>query len=132
MPFQHPIEVRFMDLDPLDHVNHAVLVSYLEQARWQWWRAYLGGRPFSDEGFLIVRLEVDYRRPILMGEEVQVELRCSRLGRTSFDLAYRVLADGALAAEGRTVQVMLDFEAGRPKALSSEVRAWIETQGGPA
>lgn len=127
MSFTHPIEVRFSDLDTLNHVNNAVLVSYIEQARWKWWHRYLGTRPFEEEGFLIARVEVDYREPIFMGDEVHVELWCPRVGRTSFDLGYRVTRGpgGALLAEARTVQVMLDFKTQRPTPVRDEARAWM-------
>lgn len=129
MPYSHPIEVRFRDVDALGHVNHAVVVSYLEVARYAWWREFLNGRDFQAEGFLIARVEVDYRRPILLGESVRVELRCPRVGRTSFDLEYRVLRkDDLLCAEGRTVQVMLDFVSGRPVPVLDSTRSWLKGQ----
>ena len=128
MPFSHPIEVRFRDVDALGHVNHAVVVSYLEVARYAWWRDFLKERGFQSEGFLIARVEVDYRAPIHLGDEVVVELGCPRVGRTSFDLDYRVRCKDRLLAEGRTVQVMLDFASGRPCAIAPATRAWLETQ----
>jgi acyl-CoA thioester hydrolase len=130
VPFTHPIEVRFRDLDALAHVNNAVLVTFLEHARWQWWHAYLGERPFDSEGFLIARIEVDYRRPILIEDHPTVEVRVARLGTTSFDLAYRVLSrkDGVVLAEAKTVQVMMDFAAYRPAPIRPETRAWLEAQ----
>lgn len=130
MRFVHPLEVRFRDLDALGHVNNAVMVTYLEVARWQWWRAWLAGRPFDEEGFLIARVEVDYRQPILITDEVRVEVHCSRVGTTSFDLLYRVFRaqDGATLAEARTVQVMLDFATQTPAPLRPGTRAWLEAQ----
>ena len=130
MAFTHPLEVRFRDLDALGHVNNAVLVTYLEVARWQWWRAYLAGRPFDEEGFLIARVEVDYRQPILITDDVRVEVRCSRVGTTSFDLAYRVFRaqDDATLAEAKTVQVMLDFGTQRPAPIRPGTRSWLEGQ----
>ena len=130
MPYSHPIEVRFSDLDPMGHVNNAVVVSFMEQARYQWWRTFLGGRSFQEEGFLIARAEVDYRRPILLGDDVRVELHCSRVGNSSFDLTYRITRGlgGDLFAEGKTVQVMLDFTTNRPKNLEPGTRDWLEAQ----
>lgn len=130
MTFTHPIEVRFADLDMLGHVNNATLVTFLEVARWQWWKAFLADRPFEEEGFLVARVEVDYRAPILLSDQVQVEVRCTKAGRTSFDLAYRVLAqqDGRLLAEARTVLVMVDFATQRPAELRPATRAWLDSQ----
>jgi len=130
MPFSHPIEVRFGDLDAMGHVNNAMIVTYIEQGRFQWWRSYLGGRKFQEEGFLLARVEVDYRMPILLGDDVRVELLVSRVGNSSFELTYRVTKGlgGELFAEGKSVQVMLDFATNRPRALSQVTRDWLEAQ----
>jgi len=129
MPFSHPIELRFRDLDPLGHVNHAVFVTYLEIARTAWWRGFLGGRPFVEEGFLIARVEVDYRQPVLFGEGIEVEVVCSEVGNRSFTLDYRVVGkDGLVRAEARTVQVMFDFQAQRPRPLGPALAAWLRSQ----
>ncbi|MEO6212595.1 MAG: thioesterase family protein, partial [Vicinamibacterales bacterium] len=37
--FSHRLEVRFRDCDPMGHVNHAVYLTYLEQARFAHWRS---------------------------------------------------------------------------------------------
>ena len=130
MAFIQPIEVRFSDLDALGHVNHATFLSYLEHARVTWWRPRLGARPFEDDGFVMARVEVDYRNPILLGDQVRVELRCDRVGNSSFTLACRLVRepDGAVLADARTVQVMMDFATMRPRPLTAETRAWLEAQ----
>lgn len=130
MAFSLPIDVRFADLDALGHVNHAAFVVYLEHARTQWWRAYLAGRGFTEEGFVIARVELDYRRPAHLGDDLRVELRCVELGQSSFTLAYRVLREpgAVLLAEGRTVQVMMDFAGARPEPLRPPTRTWLEGQ----
>lgn len=130
MPFSHAIEVRFGDLDAMGHVNNAMIVTYLEQGRFQWWRSYLGGRKFQEEGFLLARVELDYRMPILLGDDVRVELVVTRVGNSSFELSYRVTKGlgGALFAEGKSVQVMLDFATNRAKPLSPVTREWLEAQ----
>ena len=130
MPFSHAIEVRFSDLDAMGHVNNAVVVSFMEQARFQWWRTFLGGRKFQEEGFLLARVEVDYRMPILLGDDVRVELHCSRTGNSSFELSYRVTKGlgGELFAEGKTVQVMVEAGTARPVPIRPETRAWLESQ----
>lgn len=130
MAFSQSIEVRFADLDALGHVNHAIFVTYLEHARTRWWGEYLAGREFTEEGFLIARVELDYRKPIVLGEDVRVDLRCSHVGHTSFSLAYKVVRtrDEVVLAEGQTVQVMMDFATNRPKALRAHTLAWLRAQ----
>jgi acyl-CoA thioester hydrolase len=130
MVFVQPIEVRFSDLDALGHVNHATFLSYLEHARVKWWRPRLGVLPFQEDGYVMARVEIDYRSPILLGDQVRVEMRCDHIGTTSFTLACRLVReqDGVVLADARTVQVRLDFSTMRPRPLSPETRAWLETQ----
>ena len=130
MAFSLPIDVRFAELDALGHVNHAVFVTYLEHARTRWWQQLLAGRRFEEEGFVMARVEMDYRKPIALGDQVRVELRCAHLGHTSFALAYKVIRekDGVILAEAQTVQVMVDFATMRPRILRPQTEAWLKTQ----
>ena len=130
MSISQAIDVRFSDLDAMGHVNHAVIVSYLEHARTKWWSVLLAGREFQEEGFLIARVEIDFRKPILLGEPIRVDLRCTQVGHTSFSLGYRVVRekDAVVLAEAQTVQVMLDFNSQRPRPLRPKTAAWLKTQ----
>lgn len=131
MSFRCPIEVRFSDLDALGHVNHATLISLVEHARTRWWKGFLGVRAFQEEGFLVARLEVDYRKPVSLDDAIEVELRCTQVGTTSFTLAFRVLRrpENTVMAEGHSVQVMLDFRTQRPRTLRPELVTWLNAQG---
>lgn len=121
-----PIKVRWRDLDPLGHVNNAVIVSYLELARVVFWERHAPwGRP-QDVSFVIARLSVDYKRPITLWDEVVVGLRLGRVGRSSFTFEYRIEAAGVLAAEASTVQVHLDSETKQAARLPDEMLAVLE------
>ena len=130
MPFQHSISVRFRDLDALQHVNNAVTVTYLETARFAWWQEYLQSRSFESEGFLIARLEVDSKKPILLTHDVRVEIQVTHVGTKSFHLAYRVFDahSGDTLATATTVQVMLNFTTFVSKPISPSVKSWLTLQ----
>ena len=88
--FFHPIIVRYGDLDPQGHVNNAAFLTYLEHARVNYIR-HLGlwdGKSFLKIGFILARIELDYKAPILMTDEVEVGVRTSRLGNKSLDMEY--------------------------------------------
>lgn len=124
-----PIQVRFRDLDALGHVNNAVYLSYFEVAR----VAYFGRleRDWLEKGhFILARAEVDFLRPILLGDAVEVGVRVVRLGRSSFDMEYLLRANGEAAARGKTVQVWL--EGGKPAPLPQAIRKRIEALEGRA
>ncbi len=126
--FEHELEVRFRDCDPMGHVNNAVYLSYLEAARFSWWRRAFGPTGLTDHGFIVARVEIDYRQPALPGEQLLIRLRVDSLGRSSFTVAYEVLnaRTRALVAEARSVQVAFDYAQGKAVPLSQDARAKLE------
>ena len=132
-PFSCPVEVRFADVDAMHHVNNAVTVSYLEVARVKLWRDRFGLRGGAAEfPFVVARIEVDYRRPIELGDAVEVGVAVSHVGRTSFTFAYRVEAGGLLAAEAASVQVAYDYERRTPMPVPEALRRLLDSIAAPA
>lgn len=109
-PVMVELEVRYRDLDPLGHVNNAVYLSYIELARVRYFErlGIAGGAMGDGPAPLVARAEIDYLRPVLLGQRVRVGARIERLGRTSFTMAYLVAADGEPVARAKTVHVMVD------------------------
>lgn len=114
------IQVRFSDTDALGHVNNVAYAVYLETAR----VAALSGLS-NPPSLVVAHLEIDYRREIRLGQRVTVELLVTHIGRSSWTYHYRVLADGALAAEANTVQVVINPLLMRPDPIPAELRAWL-------
>ena len=130
--FINIMDVRYRDLDALGHVNNAVMLTYVEQTRLEWWSEHLQGRPFKELGFLIARTEIDYRKPVLYGDRVRIELWCDQAGTSSFSNRFRICRDndGVVLAEGASVLVMLDFKTERPRPIPRETLAWLRGQAG--
>lgn len=125
--FRFPVEVRFRDLDAMGHVNNAVTVTYLEVARTRFWLSQFRELATDvDFPFVVARVAVNYRRPIRLHHTLEVELWVNRVGRSSFTLAYRVWANGQLAADAETVQVYYDYASGQPRPLPDGLRAKLQ------
>jgi acyl-CoA thioester hydrolase len=122
------VEVPFGDVDAMGHVNNVAYLRYLEFARQKYWLSMLGSADFLDIDFIVARAEIDYRSPSAMGEILEIDIRVSRMGRSSFDFSYtvRATADNRLVAEAKTTQVSWDWRAGKKTVLSDERRRQIE------
>jgi acyl-CoA thioester hydrolase len=122
--YEHEIEVRFRDCDLLGHVNNAVYLSYLEQARVGYWQR-LSGSSDVPRSFILARAECDFRVPVTLGDRLLVRVAVASVGRTSFILDYQLLNTRTrqVVATARTVQVMYDYSAGRSVPISPEIRA---------
>ncbi|MBI4055487.1 MAG: acyl-CoA thioesterase [Elusimicrobia bacterium] len=121
------IQVRFRDTDAMGHVNNAVYLSYLELARVKYWERLLGLRDYSQVDFILVRVEIDYRSPVEMGNEIRVYIRVSSLGRSSWVFDYRIVeqATGRLVAQAQTVQCRYDYRNKKVLRMDESVRKKI-------
>ncbi len=122
-----PIEVRFRDCDAMGHVNNAVYLTYLEQARFAYWKAAGIGRLAGDVSYIIARVEIDFRAPATTGEALDVAIAVTRLGRASFTMVYEIRNPvGRLVATATSVQAAYDYAAGRtvplPDAIKQRIR----------
>ena len=125
-----PVDVRFRDIDAVGHVNNAVYLTYLEQARLAYWMKLTGKSALRDIDIILARVEIDYRSPIAFGENVEVAIRCVSMKRTSCVLELRLTerVSGRLVAEARNVLVYFDYKAQRPQPIPEEIRALIRAQ----
>lgn len=126
--FSHSLDVRFRDCDPMGHVNNAVYLTYLEQARFFHWRA-LGLSGGEGEGatgvpgVILARIEIDYRRPATYGDRLEIRLGIESFGRTSCTYAYEILdAQGRTIATAKSVVVSFDYAAGKPVPVPDSLR----------
>ena len=123
-PFFHRETARFRDLDPMGHVNNAVYLTWLENARIEYFRR-LGAFDHPDTSgmaMILARAEVDFREAVGFGADVEIGVRTSRLGTKSFDLEYEVRCDGRVIAEAKTVLVAFDYVNKRSKEIPDEWR----------
>jgi acyl-CoA thioester hydrolase len=117
----------------MGHVNNAVYLTYLEVARFAYWQDVAGGRWFGDAGFIVARVEIDYRASAKTGDTLQVYLGITGFGRTSFVFEYELMdQDGRQIATARTVQVMYDYKQEKPVPVVDEFRALINAYEGRA
>lgn len=110
--YYHPITVRYRDLDPQGHVNNTVYLTYLESARLGYYQRVGFYHPGPDAltGLVVVRNEIDYLAPILLGDELSVGLRVERLGTKSITFAFQMASpsEERLLAQGKSVMVVYD------------------------
>ncbi len=111
--FEHPVDVRWRDVDALGHVNHAVFLTYLEEGR----DAFFSETLRSDPIYVVVRIEVDLRTEVRYPDRrVTVRIEVTRLGTTSLTTRETILTPSKeVVAEARVVTVRWD--AGHRKSI---------------
>ena len=118
-----PIHIRWRDVDFYGHVNNAVYLTYLEEARDHWVETTLPGT-----NFVIVRIAIDYRRELsLEDEDVVVTCRGTGYGTSSIRTAERVIAKaGWVAAESESVIVAHDEAQRQARPLTAAEKTTLD------
>jgi acyl-CoA thioester hydrolase len=126
--FVCPQEVAFRDLDVFGHVNNAVYLTYLENARIGYMRDVLGIESLDDLLVIVANVNIDFRSRASLGETLDVGARVSRIGTKSFDMEHEVRgADGRLVAAASTTLVTFDYRGESSMPVPELWRERIET-----
>ena len=82
MTFNYTFKVRGYELDSFGHVNHAVYLNYMEQARWEIVRELGLYEMFKESGGFLVVIEVNSKfiREMKLFEKGTIETQLFREG----------------------------------------------------
>ena len=126
--FYHPIEVRYGDLDPQGHVNHAKHLTYFEQARIQYMiklGLFTKDQSFMDVGVILADVHITYFEPIYFGQNIKVGVHVATFGNKSMTWEQNIVdadTDKELA-KGEVVIVTYDYQQERTMPIP---QAWRE------
>jgi acyl-CoA thioester hydrolase len=126
--FVHAQEVTFRDLDVFGHVNNAVYLTYIENARIGYMRDVLGVESPEDLLVIVAKVNIDFRSRASLGEVLEIGARVSRMGTKSFDLDHEVRGpDARLVAVASTTLVTFDYRGDTTMPLPDLWRERIQS-----
>lgn len=122
---QTDITVMFFDTDAAGVVHNIVYLRFIEIAR-----TLLGeqiGMGLADMTKtklfpVVVRTEIDYRRPAALGDKLVVKGWLDKFERTRFWVAFQITrpSDGTLIAECRQTMALVQMPEGKPVRLPKD------------
>ena len=133
--FSWPARVYWEDTDAGGVVYHARYLAFMERARSEWMRA-LGWdqgvlRDRDDQVFVVRAMDIDFRAPARLDDQLQVSVRLLECRGASFSVGQRIERDGALLVESRVRIAALRASDFRPRpipdALLTELKSLLET-----
>ena len=126
----HQVQLRWRDLDGLGHVNHTVVLTYLEEGR----DAFLAERGIRRDEYVVGKCAIRYLDEIdaeLAAVTVQTSVR--ELGRSSVATSERILGrDGKVVVEAEFELVLWDPQERGSRRITDEERASLTPSGGAA
>jgi acyl-CoA thioester hydrolase len=124
-----PIQIRFSDIDRLNHVNNSCYHNYFELGRVKYFNEILDRDiNWIEKGFVLGRTEIDHIESLFLDDEVWCFTRVTALGNKSLTIKNSIVKkgkDGLIeAAAGIGILVARDFMRRESIELPS---AWAES-----
>jgi len=118
------------DVDGAGHVNNVVYRRWVQEAAIAHWTAAASVQAQRAVGWVVLRHEIDYRRPARPGDTVRARTWVGREDGVRVERHTEIVRerDGAVLARARTLWCALDAVTGRPLRLTDELRALFASE----
>ena len=105
----HTLSTRWKDLDNFGHINNAIFLTYIENARidlLNLWRINN-----KSKSIIIASIKIDYINQISHPSELVIGQTISRIGKTSFDINADILTSDKkmIYAKSKTTCVCFNY-----------------------
>lgn len=125
MPHVTEITVRGYHLDLYQHVNNARYLEFLEEARWQSYDKPFEKAGLAEKGlaFVIVNINIDYKRPAGLGEVLNIVNTLQRIGSKSVTIRQHMFLKGTdiTVVDAAVTIVLMDMKTGRAVPLEGDL-----------
>jgi acyl-CoA thioester hydrolase len=124
-PYSLAITVQAADIDALGHVNNIVYLRWVQDAAIAHWRHAATPEEQAAIAWVVVRHEIDYKHPALLGDALTARTWVGAASRRTFERNTAIARDhdGKLLARARTLWVPIDPGTGRVLHVGPDVRA---------
>ena len=105
-----PIQKRFSDIDPFQHVNNVSQQMYFDVGKMDYYDQVLGADALlGDLRIITVSTSTSYMGQVRMTDPVRITTTCERIGTKSLTLFQQMLVGDEVRSESRSVMVVFDF-----------------------
>lgn len=125
------ITVRWSDMDAFAHINHARMVTLLEEARIEWLLSEGEANESLIKSALIANVNISYKKPLRHADSpLDITLWFEKVRSVDFTIGYEVRAAGAApdsppAVLATTQMAMVDIGSESLRRISPEEKVYL-------
>lgn len=128
--FRHRLRVRWAEADMQGVVFNGHYLTYFDVGVTEYWRGVAGGDPDRlreiFDRLYVVKTTIEFRSPARFDEEIDVGVRCARIGNSSLQMQFEIRRGDDLLITGDSVYVFAVDGQSRPmpEDLRGAIRAF--------
>lgn len=119
--FVVPLAISPADIDENNHVNNVVYVRWLQDVGTAHWNARFDAETRAKWSWVCLRHEIDYRRPLELGDAVQARTWVGVPQGARFTRYVLIEGPHGIAAQGASEWVLVDSATMRPARVPPEM-----------
>lgn len=131
IPERFPLRIRVQpaDIDELGHVNNLVYLRWVQEVAIAHWTARTTAEQRAALSWVVVRHEIDYKRPAMPDDDLIVTTWVGEASRRTYERHTEIVraADGIVLARARSLWVPIDPRTMKVIEVSAEVRERFST-----
>lgn len=129
--FSHAIDSAPADFDELGHVNNAVYLRWAQEIAVRHWSIVAPAEMKSQWLWVVLRHEIDYRDPILPGDDICARTWLGAADGPRFDRFVDIRKPSAAraAASVKSTWVLIDAASRRPKRVGADILEAFGVEG---
>jgi len=122
-PQHYELKTRWKDIDSFGHVNNAVFLTYIEDARIMYFKRWSVTE--KKRSLIVASIKIDYLRQITHPSNLIVAQKVSRIGNSSFDIQSAIFFqnDPKPAASSLVSCVCYDYKQNKSVPVYDEIKA---------
>ena len=122
MKFSHDFIVEADEIDELGHVNNVAYLQWVQDIAVAHWTEAATDSQREKYIWVVVRHEIDYKKPAFAGEEITAETWVGEWTAVTCERFTEIKRGDDLLVMGRTVWCMIDKQTARPVRIGMELR----------
>jgi len=119
----YELKTRWKDIDSFGHVNNAIFLTYIEDARIMYFKRW--NVTEKKRSLIVASIKIDYLRQIVHPSDLIVGQKISRIGNSSFDIQSAIFLhnDPKPAANSVVSCVCFDYQQNKSVPVYDEIIA---------
>ena len=119
--FTHKIKTRWKDLDAFRHINNAVYLSYIEDARIILLRRW--NIDYAEKSLIVAAVKIDYLKQVQHPSSLIIGQKITKIGNKSFDISSAMFVQGQEepVCVSTVTSVAIDFKLNQTVKVFKEI-----------
>ena len=129
---EYPIQIRFNDIDPMGHVNNAIMQEYFDIGR-LYYLNLMFDKKIEHNGLtlFIASIQTDFLSPIQLEDSIKVQTKVYELGNKSLKMVQRLISEkGNIKAFSKSVMVCVSSATNESQVIPDSWRSIINQMEG--